>query len=365
MVRPVGYPVVLLCLLQVLLHTPAILVELSYAIIGVGKLAGPVQLESTLQVLGVSQRPLAQDISKVALGEIVSQGDGAFIPVYGLVDVLLHTDTILEEGADVVDEIRVIESLMLIVIGYDPKHIKDLLLGETMIFRIACVGQVAETALDTHDDYVYHITKYMTQKSDEAIAEMETRFQVQEKDRKLERRGYQIVLLLMLVLLAAAIIVIAVNSLNRARRRNAELRRINDTKEQLIALLSKDLRNPANAQSSELDKLSSEAATLSPDEIRERCRQIAQGAKSLNEDVARYVGDLLVDRSKRIADIGLTQREIQVIRLSAEGLSAAQIAERTFLSVHTVNTHRQHIYAKMGVGNVSEMLHKAGELGIL
>ena len=36
-----------------------------------------------------------------------------------------------------------------------------------------------------------------------------------------------------------------------------------------------------------------------------------------------------------------------------------------FLSVHAVNTHRQHIYAKMGVGNVSEMLHKAGELGLL
>ena len=223
----------------------------------------------------------------------------------------------------------------------------------------------AQTALDTHDDYVYHITRYMSQKSDEAMAEMETRFQVQEKERKLERRGYQIVLLLLLLLLAASVIVIAVNALNRVRRRNAELRRINDTKEQLIALLSKDLRNPANAQTSELDKLSSEAATLSPEEIRERCRQIAQGAKSINEDVARYVGDLLVDRSKRIADIGLTQREIQIIRLSAEGLSAAQIAERTFLSVHTINTHRQHIYAKMEVRNVSDMLRKAQELGII
>ena len=77
------------------------------------------------------------------------------------------------------------------------------------------------------------------------------------------------------------------------------------------------------------------------------------------------MGDILIKRSQQIADIGLSQREIQIIRLSAEGLTAAQIAERTFLSVHTVNTHRQHIYAKMGVGNVSEMLHKAGELGIL
>ena len=40
-------------------------------------------------------------------------------------------------------------------------------------------------------------------------------------------------------------------------------------------------------------------------------------------------------------------------------------AERTFLSVHTVNTHRQRIYAKMGVGNVAEAIFKTEELGIL
>lgn len=75
--------------------------------------------------------------------------------------------------------------------------------------------------------------------------------------------------------------------------------------------------------------------------------------------------DILVERSRRIADIGLSQREIQIIRLSAEGLTAAQIAERTFLSVHTVNTHRQRIYAKMEVRNVSDMLRKAQELGLI
>ena len=87
--------------------------------------------------------------------------------------------------------------------------------------------------------------------------------------------------------------------------------------------------------------------------------------ESINTEVATYVEGLLVDRSRRIADIGLTPREIEIIRLSAEGLKAAEIAQRTYLSVHTVNTHRQHIYAKMGVKNVADMLRKAGELGIL
>ena len=222
-----------------------------------------------------------------------------------------------------------------------------------------------EKALDTHDDYVREITRYMTQKSDDTLQEMETRFEVQEKERELKRRGYQVTVLLLVLLLAAAVIVIAIGFIRRARRRNEELQRINDTKEQLIEILSKDLRNPASAYTSDLEKLSEDAAMLNSEQIRERCHTLAQSAQSMNEDVANYVGDLLIERSRRIADIGLSKREIEIIRLCAEGLTAAQIAERLFLSVHTVNTHRQRIYAKMDVKNVSDMLRIAGELGII
>ena len=159
--------------------------------------------------------------------------------------------------------------------------------------------------------------------------------------------------------------ILAINYIKRVRRRNSELQRINDTKEQLIAVLSKDLKNPASAYAAQLEKLSSDAATMSSEQIRELCRSMAKDAQSMNEDVANYVGDILIERSKRIADIGLSPREIQIIRLSAEGLTAADIADKLFLSVHTVNTHRQHIYAKMGVRNVSDMLRIAGELGLV
>ena len=149
------------------------------------------------------------------------------------------------------------------------------------------------------------------------------------------------------------------------RRRNDELKRINETKEQLIEILSKDLSSPARAYRSALEKLSEDAPTLDSGQIRERCRAIAENAQSINEDVARYVGDLLIERSRKIADIGLSKREIEIIRLSAQGLTAAQIADKLFLSVHTVNTHRQRIYAKMDVKNVSDMIRTANELGLI
>ena len=220
-------------------------------------------------------------------------------------------------------------------------------------------------ALDAHDDYVFHIQKYILQKQDETLQDMETRHEVQEKERQVERSRYQVWLLALALLLALAVIVQGVTHIRKVHRRNDELRRVNDAKEELIQFLAKDLKNPVGAMAQEIADLSAAAPTLRPEEIRARCDELARNARSINADVASYVGDVLVRRSEKIADIGLTQREIQIIRLSAEGLTAAQIAERTFLSVHTVNTHRQHIYAKMEVRNVSDMLRKAQELGII
>ena len=45
----------------------------------------------------------------------------------------------------------------------------------------------------------------------------------------------------------------------------------------------------------------------------------------------------------------LTEREVQVLRLVAQGLTNAQIAERLVVSPHTVHTHVKAIHSKLGV----------------
>jgi len=222
-----------------------------------------------------------------------------------------------------------------------------------------------EKALDAHDDYVFHMQQYSLQKQDETLQEMETRFQVQEKERELERGRYQKSLLILALLLACTLILLGINYIRRVRRRNADLQRVNDAKEELIQFLSRDLKNPANAMAGEIATLSASASTMPADEIRSRCEQLTREAESINSNVASYVEDVLIKRARKIADIGLSAREIQIIRLSAEGLTAAQIADRVSLSVNTVNTHRQRIYRKMDVGNVTDMIHKATGLGIV
>ena len=203
-----------------------------------------------------------------------------------------------------------------------------------------------QDALDIHDDYVFRMQKYIQQKQDETLQEMQTRFEVQEKERALERSRYRTALLALALLLAATGIFILLGHLRKMRRRNAELQKINDTKEQIIEVISRDLGSPADGYASKLEEM-------------------VANPGAVNERVAAYVEKSLLVRARRIADLGLSQREIQIIRLSAEGLKAAEIAELTFLSVNTVNTHRQRIYAKMNVRNVSDMIRKATELGIL
>lgn len=67
---------------------------------------------------------------------------------------------------------------------------------------------------------------------------------------------------------------------------------------------SLEMGNPANTMVKEIAALSSSAASLSPEEIHQKCRELTEQAKVVNTDVADYVENILIDRSKKIADSG-------------------------------------------------------------
>jgi DNA-binding NarL/FixJ family response regulator len=48
---------------------------------------------------------------------------------------------------------------------------------------------------------------------------------------------------------------------------------------------------------------------------------------------------------------GLTAREVEVLRLVAQGLSDAQVAEQLVISTRTVNSHLTSIYSKLGISS--------------
>jgi LuxR family maltose regulon positive regulatory protein len=61
----------------------------------------------------------------------------------------------------------------------------------------------------------------------------------------------------------------------------------------------------------------------------------------------------------------LSERELEVLELVAQGLSNRQIAERLFITVGTVKTHAHNIYGKLAVQRRTEAIARARELGLV
>jgi LuxR family maltose regulon positive regulatory protein len=61
----------------------------------------------------------------------------------------------------------------------------------------------------------------------------------------------------------------------------------------------------------------------------------------------------------------LTEREVEVLQLIADGLSNREIAQQLFLSLSTVKVHTHNIYGKLGVNSRTQAIAKAKTLGIL
>ena len=63
--------------------------------------------------------------------------------------------------------------------------------------------------------------------------------------------------------------------------------------------------------------------------------------------------------------MNISEREIEIIKLIAEGCINKEIADRLFLSNHTINTHRKNIMQKLGINNTSGIVLFAVKEGIV
>jgi hypothetical protein len=83
-----------------------------------------------------------------------------------------------------------------------------------------------------------------------------------------------------------------------------------------------------------------------------------------------YVGNdlsLFKFPDQELLSIGpdISYREYEIIRLVESGLSSKEIAEKLFLSVHTVNTHRRNVLEKAGKPKISDLIYDLKEKGLL
>jgi two-component system, NarL family, response regulator DevR len=96
-------------------------------------------------------------------------------------------------------------------------------------------------------------------------------------------------------------------------------------------------------------------------------RQVGRGERLLSptlvSKVMREFQDLAKEKTR--TDSGLTDQELQVLQMIAEGATNKEIAEKLFWSEVTVKRKVQDILEKMGVANRAQAVAEAGKRGLL
>jgi DNA-binding NarL/FixJ family response regulator len=109
--------------------------------------------------------------------------------------------------------------------------------------------------------------------------------------------------------------------------------------------------------------------TAPPEDLITAIRVVAEGEALLSPSVTRRVIQEVTRRQRRVPrspDLDrLTQRELEVLHLVAEGLSNAEIATRLYLSEATIKTHTSNVLAKLGLRERVQAVVFAYKQGII
>ncbi|MBI4596029.1 MAG: response regulator transcription factor [Candidatus Tectomicrobia bacterium] len=106
----------------------------------------------------------------------------------------------------------------------------------------------------------------------------------------------------------------------------------------------------------------------SPSELVLAIKSIYVGGSFFSSRASQAVLEGFVKESEteeKSDKVALTKREKEVLTLIAQGVSNKEIANRLFVSVRTIETHREHIMSKLNVHTVAELTMYAIAKGLL
>jgi len=88
---------------------------------------------------------------------------------------------------------------------------------------------------------------------------------------------------------------------------------------------------------------------VSPTDLVEAIKSVHNGAAAVHPDIAKKLLLHVSGRDRMGSAETLTPRELEVLELISEGLSNEEIANKLFVSLHTVKTHVHNILHKLGM----------------
>ena len=103
------------------------------------------------------------------------------------------------------------------------------------------------------------------------------------------------------------------------------------------------------------------------EEIERAIRLVLDGEKYVSTQLRDMLTSLnfLAGNNKEVYGSEVSPRELEVLQWVAEGFTDPQIAEKLFISSHTVSSHRKNLILKFDAKNTAELVKKALERGII
>lgn len=102
-----------------------------------------------------------------------------------------------------------------------------------------------------------------------------------------------------------------------------------------------------------------------PMELIQAINQILQGKKYISNIMGQKLIDSLNEPVQKEAFDLLSDRELEVFKSLAKGMSIKEIAEKLSLSVTTVSTYRARILEKLNFSNNADIIHYAIQKGLV
>jgi len=95
--------------------------------------------------------------------------------------------------------------------------------------------------------------------------------------------------------------------------------------------------------------------SASREEIEEGLLSVFEGKMYMSQDI-----NLTVSDKQEMANLPvLSSREKEVLQLISDGLTNPQIADKLFISLHTVDSHRKNLLTKFAVNNTAGLIRQA------
>lgn len=103
------------------------------------------------------------------------------------------------------------------------------------------------------------------------------------------------------------------------------------------------------------------------DELMLAINTVSVGNKYLSNEITDVIINEYIGKQNdvEVVDPILSERELEVLTLVAQGKSSNEIAEELFVSVKTVGTHKQHIYEKLNINSTVDLVKYAIKKGII